>query len=317
MSHHVFGPPKKSWGIEMTLLTTAIRESVHYSHLSNLDMLRRVLNLGQILPTPRDGVVTPVTFVVKRRGLRGLLAEADAKETGRREITGEWVVSKRMWRRMQLEHYGHGFSASASAKRSSHAARHAASTPMSRHSSGNSSSSRARTFSTAPTSISLHRSSSQHFSKDKVVLYLHGGAYYTMSAATHRHVTISMSKYTDCRVFAVNYRLAPECRWPGQIHDAVSAWFRLTKDLRVPPENIIIAGDSAGGGLTVALMMYLRDNGYDLPCASVLMSPWVDLTMSCDSWETNAVRPACCCRAHADSGCRDTTIFACLLAMIT
>jgi acetyl esterase/lipase len=125
-------------------------------------------------------------------------------------------------------------------------------------------------------------------------MYLHGGAYYVMSAATHRFITISVSKYTDCRVFAVNYRLAPECRWPGQIHDAISGYFRLIHDLKIPPENIIFAGDSAGGGLTLATMMYLRDNGLPLPSGAIVMSPWVDLTMSCDSWETNAVGPVTC-----------------------
>lgn len=87
----------------------------------------------------------------------------------------------------------------------------------------------------------------------------------------------------------MNYRLAPECRWPGQIHDAVSAYLRLIQDLKIPPEIIIFAGDSAGGGLTLATIMYLRDHGFPLPCGAIVMSPWVDLTMSCDSWETNAV----------------------------
>lgn len=62
-----------------------------------------VLELGSLLPTPKDGIVTPVSFRVKRRGLRGFLAEADARETGRRQITGEWVINKRLWRRMQTE----------------------------------------------------------------------------------------------------------------------------------------------------------------------------------------------------------------------
>lgn len=105
----------------------------------------------------------------------------------------------------------------------------------------------------------------------------------------------------------VNYRLAPETRFPGPLHDAVSAYFRLVDDLHVPPENIVVAGDSAGGGLTLALLMYLRDNDYPLPAGAILMSPWVgkfgiaptstptthttlttDLTMSCESWESNA-----------------------------
>ena len=243
----------------MTLFTTAVRESVQYSHLSSLDGLRKFLNLGQILPTPRDGVVTPVTFRVKRRGLPGLLKEADESESGTRELTGEWVVSKRIWRKMQQEHYGN------------HHDRH--------H----------QTFPTAQSASSRNHGQPPHTGKDKVILYLHGGAYYVMSAATHRYITISVSKYTDCRVFAVNYRLAPECRWPGQIHDAVLSYLRLTQDLKIPSENIIFAGDSAGGGLCLATMMYLRDNGLSMPCGAILMSPWVDLSMSCDSWETNAV----------------------------
>lgn len=64
---------------------------------------RSVVELSPLLPTPKDGIVTPVSFRVKRRGLRGFLAEADAQETGKREITGEWVINKRMWRRMQTE----------------------------------------------------------------------------------------------------------------------------------------------------------------------------------------------------------------------
>lgn len=286
VSHHVFGPPKKSWGIELTLFTTAVRESAQFSHLSSLGMLRGFLNLGRILPTPADGVVTPVTFKVRQRGLTGLLREADEREDGTREITGEWVVSKRMWRRMQQDHFG--------------------------------TSSRSRSSTRQPRP-DHQQPSSHHFSKDKVVLYLHGGAYYVMSAATHRYITISVSKYTDCRVFAVNYRLAPECRWPGQIHDAVSAYLRLTRDLKIPPQNIIIAGDSAGGGLTLALLMYLRDNGFDLPCGTILMSPWVDLTMSCDSWETNAVSMACLKQIVRSLSVANSTsiIFACHRAMTT
>lgn len=276
VSHHVFGPPKKSWGIELTLFTTAIRESVQYSHLSSLGMLRKFLNLQQVLPTPGDGVVTPVVFAVKRRGLPGLLQAADEREDGSRELTGEWVVSKRIWRRMQQEHYSTP-----------------AATPTGKSSGNSRSSSKAQPIPNRKQSQrsgvgETHHQFQPHSGKDKVVLYLHGGAYYVMSAATHRFITISVSKYTDCRVFAVNYRLAPECRWPGQIHDAVSGYFRLIHDLKIPPENIIFAGDSAGGGLTLATMMYLRDNGLPLPSGAIVMSPWVDLTMSCDSWETNA-----------------------------
>ena len=77
------------------------------------------------------------------------------------------------------------------------------------------------------------------------------------------------------RLAALDYRLAPETRFPGPLHDAVSCYFRLIDDLHIPPQNIVVAGDSAGGGLTLALLMYLRDNGYPLPSGAILMSPWV------------------------------------------
>lgn len=104
-------------------------------------------------------------------------------------------------------------------------------------------------------------------------------AYYMFSVETHRLLTIAVSRYCDARVFAINYRLAPETQFPGQLHDAVSAYMRLTVDLKIPPENIIFAGDSAGGGLVLATLLYLRDEGYPLPAGAILMSPWVDLTM--------------------------------------
>jgi len=73
----------------------------------------------------------------------------------------------------------------------------------------------------------------------------------------------------------LDYRLAPETVFPGSLHDAATAYFRLVDDLKIRPENILVAGDSAGGGLTLALLMYLRDNAYPLPSGAILMSPWV------------------------------------------
>lgn len=77
------------------------------------------------------------------------------------------------------------------------------------------------------------------------------------------------------KLIALNYRLAPETHFPGPIHDVVSAYFRLVDDLHIPCENIIVAGDSAGGALTIALLLYLRDNNYPMPSGAILMSPWV------------------------------------------
>ncbi|GAA6044130.1 hypothetical protein JCM8097_004724 [Rhodosporidiobolus ruineniae] len=256
ISHVVVGPPKPSWGIELTLFTTFLREVSSYSHLSTLERLRSVLRVSTLLPTPKDGIVTPISFKVKRRNLRGFLAEFDAQENGSREITGEWVTNKRLWRKMTREWM---------ADRGKEAAK-----------------------GELPSPNTMHAKEREKGEKDGLVcLYLHGGAYYMFSAETHRYLTISVSRYCDARVFAINYRLAPETRFPGQLHDAVSAYMRLTVDLKIPPENIIFGGDSAGGGLCIATMMYLRDNGYPLPSGCIVMSPWCDLTMSCASWETN------------------------------
>ena len=90
-------------------------------------------------------------------------------------------------------------------------------------------------------------------------------------------------------LIAITYRLAPENVFPLPLHDVLHGYLRLlAPPLSIAPENIIIAGDSAGGGLSLALCMYLRDEGYKLPAGLVLMSPWVDLTMSCGSWDDNA-----------------------------
>ncbi|GAA5863756.1 hypothetical protein JCM3774_001148 [Rhodotorula dairenensis] len=252
IEHHVYGPPKPSWGVELTLFTTFLRQVSSYSHLSSLTRLRSMLELGSLLPAPKDGIVTPISFRVKKRNLRGILSGPDALEDGKRELTGEWVTNKRLWRRMTREWTVDGAARS------------------------------------RPSSEAAGDAKSGGASKDGLVcLYLHGGAYYMFSAETHRYLTISVSRYCEARVFAVNYRLAPETKFPGQLHDAVSAYMRLTVDLKIPPQNIIFAGDSAGGGLCLATLLYLRDEGYPLPSGAILMSPWVDLTMSCESWETN------------------------------
>ncbi|WFD19726.1 hypothetical protein MCAP1_001962 [Malassezia caprae] len=235
VSHVIYGPPKKSWGVEMSILTRTIREMAErHSGLATIQGLQKGLELLRFLPIPDDGLITPVTFKVKRRNLKGFLDEDDGQETGKRELTGEWIVGKHTWRRLQMEWQ--------SGKRS-------------------------RT--------------------ERVILYIHGGAYYVMSATTHRPITIALSKYCECRIFCINYRLAPETLFPGALLDSVYAYFRLIDDLHIPANNIVLAADSAGGGLAIALMMYLRDNAYPMPCGAILMSPWVDLTLSCDSWETN------------------------------
>ncbi|KAI1314516.1 hypothetical protein EDD11_002032 [Mortierella claussenii] len=126
---------------------------------------------------------------------------------------------------------------------------------------------------------------------EKVIFYTHGGGYFICSSDTHRELLWRISRATGRRIFAVDYRLAPEHPYPAAIHDASHAFSYLTDPagLGFSPESVTVSGDSAGGGLVVALLMYQRD--YSLPTASkaVLLSPWLDLTMSCDSWVTNSM----------------------------
>ncbi len=138
--------------------------------------------LGGLVPLPPDALITPVTFRVRKRELRGILAEFDELEDGTRELSGEWIVTKRLWQRLQAE-----WRVSQSKSRAD------PSTPPRKH-------------------------------NERIILYLHGGqssrlqpcfailsdsrfilnilgAYYLCSPATHRPITISLSKFTDARIF--------------------------------------------------------------------------------------------------------------------
>jgi epsilon-lactone hydrolase len=118
------------------------------------------------------------------------------------------------------------------------------------------------------------------------VLYFHGGGYFFYSPRTHRAITFAIAKGTGARVFALDYRLAPEHRFPAALDDAVEAYRRLIID-GVPARRIVIAGDSAGGGLALATLVSLRDHGDPAPAGAVLFSPWTDLAATGASLETN------------------------------
>jgi acetyl esterase/lipase len=108
------------------------------------------------------------------------------------------------------------------------------------------------------------------------LLYLHGGGYTIGSISSHRALVARMSAATGLRGLAVDYRLAPEHPFPAAVDDA-TAVYRWLLGQGVSPDRIVIAGDSAGGGLTVATLIALRDAGVPLPAAGVCLSPWVDL----------------------------------------
>lgn len=115
---------------------------------------------------------------------------------------------------------------------------------------------------------------------ERVILYLHGGGYVSGSPSTHVAITARLAKEAQARIFALDYRLAPEHPFPAQIEDAWAAYWWLLTDQGVKPTQITVAGDSAGGGLTVALLLALRDAGVPLPAGAVCLSPWLDLTLS-------------------------------------
>ncbi|HEY2548174.1 MAG TPA: alpha/beta hydrolase [Candidatus Acidoferrum sp.] len=123
-----------------------------------------------------------------------------------------------------------------------------------------------------------------------VLLYLHGGGYFGCSPQTHRPITVSYAR-EGFLVFAPDYRLAPEHPFPAAVDDAVAAYRGLLSE-GCSPEGVIIGGDSAGGGLAVALLLALRDEGVPLPAGAALFSPWTDLAATGDSIRTNARRCA-------------------------
>ncbi|MCL4862190.1 MAG: alpha/beta hydrolase [Caldilineaceae bacterium] len=111
-----------------------------------------------------------------------------------------------------------------------------------------------------------------------VMLYLHGGGFVAGSPQTHRLLTTQLARVTRLRILAVDYRLAPEHPYPAALADAWAAyWWLLTEG--VSPAEIIVAGDSAGGGLAVALLVALRDANMPLPAGAVCLSPWFDLAL--------------------------------------
>jgi monoterpene epsilon-lactone hydrolase len=113
----------------------------------------------------------------------------------------------------------------------------------------------------------------------KVLLFFHGGGYCSGSIVSHRGMVTEAGRAARARTLAVGYRLAPEHPFPAAIEDARTA-YRFLLDQGIAPDKVAIAGDSAGGGLTLALMTRVRDAREPLPACAWLVSPWVDLQMT-------------------------------------
>lgn len=123
--------------------------------------------------------------------------------------------------------------------------------------------------------------------RDKAILYFHGGGFRVGSVASHRDLIARIAEASSCRVMAINYRLAPEHRFPAALDDALTA-YRYLRDQGLRPADIAFAGDSAGGNIALGAMLAARDRGEPLPAAAAVMSPWTDLAATGASYESRA-----------------------------
>lgn len=129
-------------------------------------------------------------------------------------------------------------------------------------------------------------------SSSRVILYLHGGGFVGGSPSSHRKLAAHLAKRAGCHAIVIDYRRAPEHQFPKQIEDAIATYKWLINDRCIASKNIIFAGDSAGGNLTVAAALQARNLGLDVPAAIVAFSPWIDMKVSGKSFQTNADRDA-------------------------
>lgn len=123
--------------------------------------------------------------------------------------------------------------------------------------------------------------------RNKAILYFHGGGFRIGSVASHRDLAARIADGSGCRVLAINYRLAPEHRFPAALDDALIA-YRYLRDQGLRPADIAFAGDSAGGNLVLAAMLAARARGLPLPVAGALMSPWTDLAATGATYQSRA-----------------------------
>jgi len=127
-------------------------------------------------------------------------------------------------------------------------------------------------------------------SDEHAILYLHGGGYAVGSLNTHRELAARFGRESRARVLTIDYRLAPEHPHPAAVDDAVAGYRWLVAD-GYAPAHLAIAGDSAGGGLTIATLVALRDLGLALPAAAVCFSPWVDMEATGESMDAITTDP--------------------------
>ncbi|KAI9033990.1 alpha/beta hydrolase fold-domain-containing protein [Phycomyces nitens] len=245
---HLSGKPRmSSWSLQTTARVGLIQALRDQSCHKSIGFWRMILNFPSYF-TPFYSSIEDGSFYCIRRNMPGVLSDIDQKEDGTRIMSAEWVTEAVVAERAQQ---------------------------LCRS-----------TLSFLPFNP-LTKSPNQAGLDEKIILYIHGGGFYSMSAQTHRSVTYALSKATKRRVFAVNYRLAPENRFPAALYDVVQTYLHLINGSSqgiFDPRNIFLAGDSTGAGLCLSMMLYLRDHGVPCPEGAIFLSPCVDLTYGYSVW---------------------------------
>ncbi len=146
-----------------------------------------------------------------------------------------------------------------------------------------------------------HRS--ENAENGNLILYLHGGGYYFGSPKTYRALTFALAQECKADVFSLHYRMAPKHPFPAAVDDAFAAYLWLL-DQGHDAGRIVLAGDSAGGGLGLALMLSIRDHGLPKPAGAILYSPWTDLAVTGASISSNEKSDAMFRRIHIEEGAK-------------
>ncbi|KAF9891540.1 hypothetical protein FE257_004007 [Aspergillus nanangensis] len=128
----------------------------------------------------------------------------------------------------------------------------------------------------------------QSASASHVILYLHGGGFISGSPSSHRKLAAHLAKRAGCRALIIDYRRAPEHQFPKQIEDVVATYTWLIQDMGFSSKRIALAGDSAGGNLTVSASLAVHNLGLEVPAAIAAFSPWFDMRTTGKSWQRNA-----------------------------
>jgi acetyl esterase/lipase len=143
------------------------------------------------------------------------------------------------------------------------------------------------TLETAATALNALWLTPRRAQEGRVLLFLHGGAFLLGSMNTHKHLAAAMAKRISARAFVPDYRLAPEDPFPAAPDDAIASYRYLLAE-GFDPGSIVVAGDSAGGGLALVLLHDLARHGLPMPAATVTFSPWTDMTLSGETLRSNA-----------------------------